>query len=455
MGRKKKRHGRRPGRIEDEFAIQHPNAGGIDIGAREIWVSVPPHQAEESVRPFSTLTPGLLELVEWLKACGVDSVVMESTGVYWVPLYEICQEHEIDVNLVNAHHVKNVPGRKSDVLDCQWLRKLHTFGLLRSSFRPTAEIVQLRSYLRQRDTLVRQAADHIRRMQKALTLMNVLLHNVITDITGKTGMTILRAIVAGEHDPTVLAKHRDYRCRSTRKTIVASLTGNYQPEHIFALRHAIKLYDTCQALIAECDRATEEVLDAMNARISAQRDPLPKLKTRKRRAKEPAVDYATRLYTLTGVDLTIIPGFGDYSAACLLAEIGTDMTKWRTVKQFTSWLRLVPRSDITGGKPKNRRTLPGSPRAGSIIRMAAVSAGRTRTAIGAFYRRMAARKEKMEAVVATAHKLARIIYTMLLTGSPFVEVGVEAYEAQVRDRQVRYLKRRAKSLGFTVLEEAA
>jgi transposase len=438
-----------------DLGVENPNAAGIDIGAKSIWVSVPEGRVKQPVREFTTFTTALNELADWLKECAVDTVAMESTGVYWVPLYEILEDRGIDVQLVNAHHVKSVPGRKSDVLDCQWLGQLHRFGLLRGSFRPAAEIVELRTYLRQRDTLVRVAADEVRRMQKALTLMNLQLHNVISDITGETGIKILRAIVAGERDPAVLASYRHYRTRASRETIEAALTGNYQPEHIFSLRQSLTLYDTHQRLIAECDDAVASRLDALNAAIDAAREPLPKRPQRRSSTKYRYLDFRARLYQLTGVDLTAVPGLSDYSAATLVSEIGTDMSRWPNAKAFTAWLRLSPRADITGGKTKSRRTLPNTSRAAQILRMAALNAGRTDTAIGAFYRRLAIRKPPGIAVVATASKLARIIYTLLKNQAPFNDIGVAAYNQRQRTRRVRNLERQAKALGLTLVKPAA
>ena len=438
---------------EEKFEVLRPDAAGVDIGSREIWISVPPDRSDEPVRVFGVTTPCLQAAADWLKACGVRSVAMESTGVYWVPLYEILEERGFEVWLVNSREAKSVPGRKSDVLDCQWIRRLHTYGLLRRSFRPTAKIVELRQYMRQRDTLVHSAGDQVRRMHKALTLMNIHFQTVISDITGKTGMAIIRDIVAGVRDSAVLASHRDPRCRASVETIEEALTGNYQPEHVFALRHALKLYDLHQELILECDAESARLLDSINEQAGRDVKPTPR-KHLKRKAKAASVDYASRMHALVGVDLTALPGLSDYSVATLVAEIGTDMTLWKTTSHFTSWLRIVPRTDITGGKAKSRRTLPRGNRASQILRMAAVNAGRTRTAIGAFFRNFARRKGKAEAVVATAHKLARIIYTMILNQTDFEDVGVSGWEQQRRERTLRSLKRRAKVLGFRLVENA-
>lgn len=437
---------------EDQFEVSHPNAAGIDIGAKSIYVAVPPDRTEHPVRNFGTMTTDLNRLAAWLEECEVDTVAMEATGVYWVPLYEILEDRGVKVYLVNAHHVKTVPGRKSDVLDCQWLLRLHRFGLLRNSFRPTAEIVEFRQYLRQHHTHVKSAATQVQLIQKALVLMNIQLHNVISDITGETGMAILRAISAGEHDPAVLAKHRNYRCRANLAKIQASLTGNYRKEHLFALRQALELYDLYQRLEQECHREADTLLQQINAGLGATpREPLPK-KSKKRTKSAPPVDYRTPLYQLTGVDLTAVPGFSEYTAATLISEIGTDMTRWPTVKHFAAWLRLTPRTTITGGKHKNRRKLPTTSRASAIFRRAALCAARTKTAIGAGYRRFASRPGRaMHAIAATAHKLARIVYRMLKEGTAYQEPDLQEWQSKHRDRAIRQLRKRAKALGLQVL----
>lgn len=449
MARKRRAEAKRP---EEQFEVLRPNAAGIDVGSRAIWVSVPPDRAEEPVRAFGVTTSCLLALADWLRSCGIDSAAMESTGVYWVPLFEVLEERGFDVWLVNSREAKSVPGRKSDVLDAQWIRRLHTYGLLRRSFRPSAEIVELRQYLRQRDMLVRGAGDQVRRMHKALTLMNIHFQTVVSDVTGKTGLAILRDLVAGERDPAILASHRDPRCRASVETIAEALTGNFQPEHVFALRQALESWDLHQKQIRECDSAAAQLLDAINEDAGRPREATPKERL-KRRPKEATVDYSSRIRSLLGVDLTAVPGLADNSVAALVAEIGTDMKRWPTASHFAAWLRLVPRTDITGGRPKSRRTLPTQNRAAQVLRMAALNAGRTRTALGAFYRNFARRNGKAEAVVATAHKLARVIYAMIDNQTEFQDVGEREWELLRRDRTVRNLKRRAKALGLRLVEE--
>lgn len=433
--------------------IVHPRAAGIDIGSREHWVAVSPGLDEKPIRPFRSFTADLHALADWLSECGVESIAMESTGVYWIPLYELLDERGFDVCLVDARHTRNVPGRKSDVLDCQWIERLHRHGLLRASFRPDDSIVRLRSYLRQRDRLVQMASTHIQHMQKALTQMNVQLHHVISDVTGKTGLQILRAIARGDRDPQMLAQYRDGRCRSSEEVIAASLVGNYREEHVFALQQALEFYDVCQEKIFACDAQTEQVLSSM-APEDAPR-PLPAARSRRKpRGNEPRFEIRDPLFRLCGgVDLSQIDGLGPYSAMRLIGEIGTDIRRWPTEKHFCSWLRLAPGTKITGGKVLDGRTPKGSPRAANILRQAATTLRRTDTALGAFYRRMAARVGPGKAVVATARKLACIIYTMLSTGRPYERQNATLYDRQNRERTLRSLKRRAKSLGFQLIPQ--
>jgi len=437
----------------DNLAILNPNAAGIDIGSRTHYVAVRADRCDEPVQNFESLTPELHRLADWLESCGVKTVAMESTGVYWVPVYEILEARGFEVCLVNAHDVHNVPGRKSDVLDCQWLQQLHSFGLLRASFRPTAQIVELRSYLRHRDTLVRDCGRLIQRMQKALTLMNLQLHTVISDITGKTGMSILRDIAAGERDPRVLAKHRDPRCRANLQRIADSLTGNYRPEHLLSLRHALSLYDAHQQLIRDCDTEVEPLLNDLASNAPEDCPPLLDKSPRPRK-HEPQFDLRELTYQITGVDLTALPGIGAYTVASIISEIGLDMTRWPSVKHFGSWLRLAPGTKITGGKIISARTLPTSSRATELLRMAAVCAGKTSTAIGAFYRRLAARKGKARAVVATAYKIARTIYVMLRDRTPFDDTLAAMDEKQQQKRKLRSLKRQAAALGLRLVADA-
>jgi transposase len=429
------------------------NAAGIDCGSAEHYVAVPADRDPAPVQAFPTVTAGLHRLADWLTRCRITTVALESTGVYWIPLYEILEARGFDVVLVNAQHVKHVPGRKTDVVDCQWLQELHTVGLLRASFRPTAEIAALRAYMRHRETLVQHSAIHVQRMQKALLEMNLQLPTVISDVKGDTGLRIVRDIVAGTTDPRALARHRDPRCHASETELIAALTGHYRPEHIFVLQQNLELFDAYQRQVASCDAAIEAHLHTLAAKAPAPADPLPTARKRKRpRENEPRFDIRTLLHHLTGVDLTQLDAIGPYSALRLLAEIGTDMSRWPTEKHFTSWLTLAPHNKISGGRLLSSKTLPAANRAAGILRMSAMSLGRTDTALGAFYRRLAYRVGKAKAITATARKLAVLVYRTLKDGLVYRDAGAAAYDAQHRERLVRRLRRNAADLGFTVLD---
>jgi transposase len=434
--------------------LQHLNlnAAGIDIGATAHFVAVPPDRDPQPVRQFATFTADLHRLADWLAACGVDTVVMESTSVYWIPLFEILDARGFRVLLVNARHVKNVSGRKSDVLDCQWLQQLHTYGLLQGAFRPADEIVVLRSYLRQRAMLVQGAATHIQHMQKALQQMNLVLHQVVADITGVTGMTIIRAILAGERDPQVLAQQRDYRCKHSVAEIAQSLEGNYRAEHLFALQQAVTLYEVYQAQIVACDQQVEQYLASCTP--ATLEPPPPPAKARQRTGNPFHFDAQAQLFRLTGVDLTRIDGIDAVTALTVVGEIGTDMTRWKTVKHFTSWLGLCPGTKVSGGKVQSSKTKPTANRAAAALRLAATTLFRSHSALGAYLRRMTAKLGKPAAITATAHKLARLIYSMLRHGTEYVDAGQDYYEREYQERVVRNLTRRAKELGFVLVPEA-
>jgi transposase len=430
----------------------NPHVAGVDCGSAEHYVAVPPNRDATAVRAFKTFTGDLYRLADWLAACHVTSVAMESTGVYWIPLYEILEARGFEVVLVNARHVKNVPGRKSDVTDCEWLRELHSVGLLRGSFRPAAAIAVLRAYLRHRETLVESAATHIQRMQKALVQMNLQLHLIISDITGVTGLRILRDIVAGRTNPQHLAQYRDPRCHASEAEIAAALTGHYRPEHLFALKQNLELFDIYQHQVAACDAAIEVHLHTLAAEATVPATLLPEPRsTTKPRHNEPCFEIRTPLHQLTGVDLTQLDAIGPYSALRLLAEIGTDMSRWPTAKHFTSWLTLAPKNKISGGRLLSSRTQPSANRAAAVLRLATMSLGRTDTALGAFYRRLAARVGKAKAITATARKLATLVYHTLKNGLVYRDPGAAAYDAHHRTRVLRSLRRRAANLGFSLV----
>jgi transposase len=384
------------------------NAAGIDVGAASHFVAVPEDRDEQPVREFTAYTADLYRLAEWLQACGVKTVAMESTGVYWIPLFQVLEERGFEVRLVDARRVKNVSGRKTDVSDCQWLQQLHTYGLLSSAFRPDDETCVLRSYMRQRDALVIQAGQHIQHMQKALELMNVKLTEVLADVTGVTGMAIIDDILAGKRDPQVLAKHRHPRCKHDEATIARALTGHYRAEHVFALRQAVVLYRQCQALIGECDAEIERFLVQHGPNDDGTSPPPERSSCRSKNAL--GFDAHSHLFRLAGVDLTAIPGLSTASVLTLLAETGLDMSRWRSAKAFSSWLGLCPNNRISGGKVLSARSRACVNRAARVFRMAAYGLHHAKSALGAFYRRMRSKLGAPKAITATAHKLARLFY---------------------------------------------
>jgi transposase len=449
------RHPSRPAARQSPtlLACLNPDVAGIDCGAAEHYVAVPPDRDPQPVQAFSTFTDGLQRLADWLTSCRVKSVAMEATGVYWIPIYELLEARGFEVLLVNARHLKNVPGRKSDVSDAEWIRDLHSVGLLRGSFRPTAAIAAMRAYLRHRQTLVDSAAIYTQRMQKALVQMNLLLTQVVSDITGVTGLRILRAIVAGQRDPQQLAAHRDYRCHASHADIVAALTGQYRPEHLFVLQQNLELFDACQRQLAACDDAIHAQLASLTAPLASPPTPLPAPRTnRKPRDNQPTFEIRGALYHLTvGVDLTQIDGIAPYTALKLIAELGTDMSRWPTEKHFTSWLTLAPRNQISGGRLLSSRTAPSANRAAAILRFAVMSLSHTQTALGAFYRRLAARIGKPQAVTATARKLSILVYRALKGELQYRDPGADGYLQQQRTRLLRHLRQRAATLGFELI----
>src|SRR6476660_7864559 len=423
-------------------------AAAIDIGSKMHVAAVNPACTDMPVRAFGTFTQDLHDLADWFKACGVTSVAMESTGVYWIPAYEILEQRGFEVLLVNARYAKNVPGRKTDVSDAAWLRQLHSYGLLRGSFRPDAEIATLRAYLRQRERLVDYAAAHIQHMQKALMEMNLQLHHVVSDITGATGMRIIRAIVAGERNPDVLATYRDVRCHS--ETIRAALMGNDREEHVFALTQSLELYDIYQAKMLDCDRKLEVLIAALSDREAKPVGKLSKPRVKTKQVNTPTFDVRTALYGVLGVDLTEIHGLGPSLALKLVGECGPDLRAWPSAKHFTSWLCLAPGNMISGGKMLSSRTRRSSSRAAALLRLAATTVGRSDTALGAFYRRLSSRAGKAKAVTATARKIAVLFYNTLRHGMSYRDPGADHYEQQYRNRVLANLQRRAKSLGFVL-----
>lgn len=431
------------------------DAAGLDIGASEIYACVPEGRGEQNVRAFPTFTTDLNDLADWLAKCGVKTVAMESTGVYWIPIFEILESRGFDVNLINARQIKNVPGKKTDILDCQWIQQLHTYGLLRASFRPEEDMCALRALIRHREMLVKYRAIHIQHIQKNLEVMNIKLCSVLKDITGVTGMKIIRAIVDGERDPLKLARFRDPRCFSSEDVIAKSLEGSFRSEHMFCLTQAVRMYDDYTGHIEACDRQIESNYGAFKCRKSGgDLPPLPKKQVKSKKNK-PSFDLRSHLYQICGVDLTMIDGLDALTVQTVLSEIGLDMGKWRTVKHFASWLGLCPCNKISGGKILKKGSKKIDNRATLALRVAARSLHGNKSAMGAFYRRMRAKHGPMKANLAAAHRMARTIYFMLKYKAEYKDPGEEYYQEKYRNRVVRNLKRKAAELGFDLTPAAA
>ena len=433
------------------LTITHPNAAGIDIGSASHYCAVPPDRDDEPVREFASFTADLNALADWLKVCRVDTVAMESTGVYWIPLFELLESRGFTVLLVNARHVKNVSGRKSDVLDCQWLQQLLTYGLLSGAFRPSEQVCVLRSLSRQRAMLLRSQGRHVQHMQKALTQMNVQLANVISDVVGETGQKILRAIVAGERDGQMLAELKNSRIQASDDEIAASLQGNWRAEHLFALKQALGAFDFVGTQLAECDTEIEAQLQVLQAYTGEP----AKGKKRGRARNAPKFDVRKQLFQVCGVDLTRIDGIDMTTALAVISETGTDMTRFKTAGHFASWLGLCPGTKITGGKVMSSKTKRVANRAAQALRMAAAALRTSQSALGAYYRRLCSRMDKPKAVTAAAHKLARLIYTMLTKGEEYTDQGQAYYEERYRERVLRQLTLRANKMGMKLVTAEA
>lgn len=432
--------------------ILEPNAAGVDIAATEVYVAVPADHDRQSVRCFSTFTDDLHRLADWLRTCNVQSVAMESTGVFWIPLFQILEDRGFRVCLVNARHVKNVPGRKTDVSDCQWLQYLHSVGLLRASHRPAQVICAVRTIWRHRESLVQMAAIHIQHMQKALDQMNLQLHHVISDISGTTGLAIMDAILDGERNPQTLATLRDPRIVATDETIARALAGDYRAEHLFTLRQSLQAYRQYQQWIAACDGQIEQQLRTLPSNLPDDQKPLSKPKDRhKPRRNEPRFDLRSQLYRIFGVDLTEIPGVNSLTAHTLLTEVGPDLRRFPSAAAFASWLGLCPDNRISGGrvlsvvtrKVKNRLTI--------ALRMSAQSLHRSQSYLGQYFRRMRTRLGTPAAITAAAHKLARVLYHLITTRQPYQESTFAALEERAQQRQLLRLKKQAASFGFQLV----
>ena len=442
------------------LAVMHPNAAGIDVGNSSHFVAVRPDRDPDPVRRFDCFTADLHRLADWLQYCGVTTVAMQSTGVYWIPLYEILDARGLEVYLVNARHTKNLPGRKSDVQESQWLMKLHTYGLLRNSFHPATDIRVIRTYWRQRGDHVRAISTCIQRMQKALTQMNIQLANVISDLSGWTGMRIVRAILAGERDPQALAALSHPGIHANRDTIAKSLEGTWQPDLVFVLQQEVAMYDAYHQRITECDQALEDHLKrvadrspAADAEPSAppeRRRGAPK-RRRKAGSHAPQFDLGSELHRISGVDLTRIDGIDVSVAQTLISEVGRDMTRWPDEHHFASWLGLCPDNRITGGKIIRRGTRRVVNRAATALRIAATTLRRSQSYLGAQYRRFRGKLGAPKAITAMAHKLAILVYRMLRWGHEYVDQGMQYHEERHREQQIRLLKKRAATLGLAIV----
>ncbi len=446
MARKRKQGGKTNNAA---MPVMRPDAAGIDIGATEIFVAVPGDRAAENVRSFPTFTQDLYLLADWLKACRIETVAMESTGVYWIPLFQILEERGFEVCLVNARHVKNVPGRRTDVCDCQWLQFLHSVGLLKASYRPAQEVCAVRSLLRHRESLVQMAATHVNHMQKAMDQMNLQLHHVISDIVGQTGLAIVDAILAGQRDPLELAKLRGERIKASEAVIAKSLVGDYRHEHLFTLKQSLEGYRSYQKMIDACDREIRRHLEEFQPTTTpAAPTGEPEISN-----KQQSTDGILRseLQRVWGVDLTRIPGIRTGIAQTLFGEIGPDFTKFRSASAFASWMGLCPDNDISGGKVLFVGTRKVKCRAALALRMAAQSLHHSKSALGDFYRRMRAKLGAPKAITEAAHKLARIIFHLISTRQEFDDSRFAADQLRYQRRQEAKLHARAKSMGYALI----
>lgn len=433
--------------------IMRAHAAGMDIGAEEIFVAVPDDHDREPVRRFSTFSSDLYALADWLQHCGITTVAMESTGVYWIPVFQILEGRGFEVFLVNAHYLKSVPGRKSDVSDCQWIQYLHSVGLLQGSFRPPDEICAVRTLWRHRQSLLQMAAEHILHIQKALNQMNVQVHHVLSDVTGFSGLAILDAILAGERDCVKLAQLCHPSVKSSRERVAQALEGDYRPEHIFTLRQSLAGYRYYQKQITELDEEIRRLMKSLPSSPDAQTQiPDRTKRTRyQRQGNDPSFDLRAELYRIAGVDLTDIPGVSAMTAQVILTEIGPDVTRFRNASAFASWLGLCPEKRVSGGKLLSCKTRKVKSRAATALRLGAHSLCRAKDYFGEFFRRMRAKLGTAQAITATAHKIARVLYHVMRTKEPYAETIFHACDEQARERAELRLRKQAARLGFQVI----
>jgi transposase len=449
---------RTSGQPSAPLSVVYPNAAGLDIGKEEILAAVPADRDAHPVRSYAPFTPDLNALADWLQSCHVDTVAMESTGVYWIPIYELLEQRGIRCCLINATHFKRVPGRKSDVQDCQWLQQCHSFGLLADSgalwARPDVEMVQLRPYLRHRTELIERRAPYVLQM-------NLQLDVVLSNIMGDTGQAIIRSILRGERDPVKLAQHRHPSCHSSQETIAKALTGAYRDDYLFALQQAVEFYDFYTLKIAECDAQIERYFSAIKPRLPpVQPAPTERKKKNSNSRNEPSSNSRHHLFRITGIDLVAIDRFSNSIAQTVFAEVGVDMSRWPTQKHFASWLGLSPHNDISGGRILRSKTRKTHNRAAQAFRLAARSLIRSDSALGAFWPlpgtpRLKARLGPQQALTATAHKIARLYYAICKNRQPFEHVEAETYQQQFHERELKYLRRKAAKLGFDLAPRTA
>lgn len=437
----------KPRSARSKLEVMHPDAAGIDVGGSSHYVAVPNHAADETVRKFGCYTVELNAMAEWLAQCGVKIVAMESTGVYWIPLYELLERRGFEVMLVDARHVKGVHGRKSDVLDCQWLQQLLSYGLLRAAFRPHDQFCALRELNRIRSRTLRDQGRSVQHMQKSMTLMNIQLGQAISDVAGVTGQKIVRAIVAGERDPQELAAYRDRRIKASEEEIAASLQGTWRAEHLFALKQALATFDFCAEQLAECEREIEQVMQQLHAHTGQP----AKGKKRGRAKNAPHFDVREHLFKMCGVDVTRVDGIDVSTALTVVSETGTDLSRFASDKHFASWLGLCPGTRISGGRVLGSGTKHSVNRATQAFKQAAAALRTSQSALGAYFRRLCARMDKAKAVTAAAHKLARLFYALMTRGQEYVDQGQQYYEERYRQRVIYNLQRKANKLGMNLV----
>jgi transposase len=458
-----KKKGKRTKGIEEAHPFAgmsqvNPNAAGVDIGAVEIVACVNGDESTQIVRAFGNYSVDLQAIGKWLKERGIKTVAMESTGVYWIPLFEELERQEFECLLISSRSLRRVAGRKSDITDAQWIQTLHSYGLLESSFRPQAELVALRTMLRHRAQMVEHRSPHILHMQKAMLQMNVQLSQALSDVTGDTGQRIIRAIVAGERDPRKLAAYRDRNCKKSEEEIGKALTGTWREEHLFIVKQSLDLYDFYTKQIEECDTEVERMYGLTRPEWESETvKPLSKRKRQSHSKNAPKNQETIRqhLKRISGVDLSVVDGFGVSVAQTVIMELGTDMSKFPTEKHCCSWLGLAPKHEISGAKVLKNKTLKTKNRAGQAFRMAAQSVQNADCVFGVLYRRLRSRLGPAQATVATAHAIARVVYRMLKYKVEYETISVTEYEKKYEEQQIKYVKKKAAKLGFQLVPTAA